>query len=398
MILASAYLTLLATVSSVNLPVADQFKGVYYKSPKNWTISDDADVRSLSADGLSEGQFLTIMITAPEKASLDPISKHFDDSVKVVTEDCKVKAKGEITEMKRDSGKMLLQALAVDHESAGSHTRMVGLLVEDGKQSLFLILVKPDSLLEKHSESVQAFLSSFSMKPLPKESPVKQSSLKVPLGETPLEIMGSVGWRPSGRGMVMPSAASFVDGKPHGLWYGTSVDNSQNLIPTAIYFTSDGIRATNPRLGGGLLFDIEGQRAQAGATGVGNYSIANGEMVQKYDGFTKAGVYSIVKGERGISFKIDEAIFRSMVMLTKSSLVGKWRSRGSQLIFKEDGTYQSGQILDSGEWAVGSLSSGRYLIDGFILMLEPEDGPIQLDRAGMGGVMMIKGGRFYTKY
>ncbi len=32
------------------------------------------------------------------------------------------------------------------------------------------------------------------------------------------------------------------------------------------------------------------------------------------------------------------------------------------------------------------------------MMLEPESGPIQLNGAGLGGSILIIGGRFYTKY
>ncbi|MDI9635094.1 hypothetical protein QPK87_31355 [Kamptonema cortianum] len=377
--------------------VSDVHEGVYFKAPAGWKSTTDDGVRTLVPTGLKDGEILAIVISAAEKSPSETPAKQLESLANEINADCTIIAKGEIGELKRTSGTVVIQAVAVEQEALGAHSRLIGLILEDGKRALVLILAKPDSLLEKHQTAITEFLSSLSLKAPSKIATPANPSSKIPYGETPSEYMGSVGWRPSGRGVPLPLNASFVDGKPHGVWYGTGTDSNMNFVPTVYIYLSDGTRATHPRLGGPTLYDIEGHKAQPGFTGVGRYTISNGVMTEEFDGMRTSGEYKMGKNDNGIFFYVGQKIIRPVVPLTKTNILGKWTSRGSQFEFLADGTYKSGQVLDTGDWVVGSMTSGRYTIEGFILMLEPNGSPIQLDRAGLGGPMLIKGARFYTK-
>ena len=74
-------------------------------------------------------------------------------------------------------------------------------------------------------------------------------------------------WLPSGKGVPIPAPA-IVKGSPVGMWFKTQYDSTTfNNRPILHIYLADGTRASNPRLGGGLIYDIEGQRKQKGKQG-----------------------------------------------------------------------------------------------------------------------------------
>ena len=105
-------------------------------------------------------------------------------------------------------------------------------------------------------------------------------------------------------------------------------------------FLDGGIRASSPRLGGPRLFDLQGQKQQAGATGAGTYAIENGnQFVQRYDGFENRGAYSTGSDSAGSYFKSGGAVFRPLTVAAPQSLAGNWRGFGIEYTFRPDGTF-----------------------------------------------------------
>ncbi len=124
---------------------------------------------------------------------------------------------------------------------------------------------------------------------------VGRPSGHLPTGETPDLFPGRPGWLPSGRGVSIPDARVSDDG-PEGPWWYWQLQTGDKMAAFPVLFLADGTEASNPRPGGGLLFDIDGQRAQRGTTGVGTFSLSNGQITRVQD-----GVASTDSFEHGIS-------------------------------------------------------------------------------------------------
>ncbi|MCU0702268.1 MAG: hypothetical protein MUC96_37705, partial [Myxococcaceae bacterium] len=137
----------------------------------------------------------------------------------------------------------------------------------------------------------------------PVSGPSSFSSELLPRGETPDLFPGSPGWLPSGRGVELPDPSA-DDSGPRGLWWSGST--------TTILFLGDGTRASNPRPGGGALFDIEGQRRQPGTTGVGTFHVEAGSITQRHDGFTSTHPYDFGDDSLGPYMNIGAARYRPL--------------------------------------------------------------------------------------
>jgi len=189
-------------------------------------------------------------------------------------------------------------------------------------------------------------------------APVNSSSGVLPRGETPDLFPGSPGWLPSGRGVELPDPSA-DDSGPQGLWWSGSTGT--------ILFLADGTRAFNPRPGGGVLFDVEGQRAQRGATGVGTFRVADGAITQAYDGFTSTDAYAFGDDASGPYLNIGGARYRPLSPPTEDWLVGRWKSGGGEYVFASDGSCSLGQIT-----AVAVGGGGcRWRLEGFLLEIQP---------------------------
>lgn len=238
-----------------------------------------------------------------------------------------------------------------------------------------------------HAEAVEACKSdamllygSIRMNPSAAPAPATQQGTadRIPHGNTPQLFAGSPGWLPSGTGLPIPDPG-FVQGLPVGLWWRSEPDARGGLKAVVHVFLSGGIRATFPRMGGGQLFDLDGQKRQAGNTGVGTYAVESGQFVQRYDGFESKGAFSSSSDATGMYFKSGAAIFRPLTPATIQSIAGHWRGAQSDISFRTDGTY----IYGSAPASAGS--TGRYRLDGYLIQLIPNSAPGVIDRFAMAG-------------
>lgn len=183
----------------------------------------------------------------------------------------------------------------------------------------------------------------------------------LPRGETPNEFPGSVGWLPSGRGVELP-APSVDDSGPRGLWWTFQGNDALPMI-----FLADGTRATHPRLGGGSLFDVAGQRGQRGSTGVGTFQIADGSITQQHDGFTSTDPFTFGDDASGAYFGVGATRFRPLTPPTEDWLFGRWKTAGGEYVFARDGSCTLGQNT-----AVAVGGGGcRWRLEGHLLEVQP---------------------------
>jgi hypothetical protein len=143
----------------------------------------------------------------------------------------------------------------------------------------------------------------------------------LPRGETPQLYPGSPGFLPSGRGVGIPSAA-LVDERPEGLWWRWQMDSSDQAKAEVMLFLPDGTCATRPRPGGGFVFDLEGQRAQRGITGVGTCDFSGGTLTRQHDGFTATDPFESGTDGDGAFFKLGQARYSPLTPPTAEQLVG----------------------------------------------------------------------------
>lgn len=198
---------------------------------------------------------------------------------------------------------------------------------------------------------------------------------RIPTGITPGLYPGMPGWLPSGSGLPIPEAA-IVDGKPVGLWW--QVSGGMGSADVRVYL-ANGVRASNPRLGGPRLFDLEAQKRQPGANGVGSFAIGGGQIVERYDGFENRYAFTASRD----SFQIGGATFRPVYPVTGNAIVGAWKGPGFNFEFYADGT------LTYGTDAI--LNRGRYVVDGYLIQILPERNAGWVELIGHTGVFLVRG-------
>lgn len=385
--MARILLPLALLVAFVSCVHAQEHKGVLFTQPAGWEKSAEGDAVVLTPKDLKEGELLAILITPALPASSDPPLAQFEATVAGANEGDQARAATEPTVTSAAGRTIAMQVFETESEGLGKHKRLYVMAFADGQSVLMIVIANKGELMDKRMDTIADVIASLKF---------KKTRTAIPTGDTPDLFMGMVGWLPSGKGVPIPSAA-VTGGKPVGLWWKAQVNNQGLLAPVVHMYTAEGVRASLPRLGGGRLFDVEGQRKQRGTTGVGTFSIANGTMTEKYGAFENSGAFASGSDKDGKFFKLGGAMFRPLIELTEANVVGSWRASSSELSFRADGTYESGSVLSTGDWAAGSFTSGTYVIDGFLLMLVPKDGPITISLAGMGGLMLVRGGTFYTR-
>lgn len=386
-------------ISFASLAHGQEHKGVLYAKPKGWSEAAQGEAKVLMPSDLKEGEIVFVLITPAVPATAEPPAKQFESAVDRANEGAKVLSKGSIESQSAEGATVQFQVMELDSREFGKHSRIYAMILVGKQKTFAVVIVNKDSLMERHGEAITSLIGSLKFKDvLPTTGPTTAKRAgKIPTGNTPDLFPGSIGWLPSGVGVPIPEAA-IVNGLPQGLWWKVQSSNNGSLKPITHIYLPDGVRASNPRPGGGNLFDVEGQRRQKGSTGVGTFSITNGQLVEKYDGFQNKGAYLTGSDKDGKFFKIGAAMFRPLVPLTKDSLVGTWRTTGTEYKFKADGTYEMGTLVDTGDWSAGSRATGKYVIDGYLLMFIPNDGgPMYIDRAGMGGLMLVKGSTFFVR-
>ncbi len=198
---------------------------------------------------------------------------------------------------------------------------------------------------------------------------------RIPTGATPTLYPGMPGWLPSGTGVPVPDPA-IVDGKPVGLWWQASGGSGRAEVRV---YLPNGVRASNPRLGGPRLYDLEGQQRQPGANGVGTFAIGGGQIVERYDGFENRYAYAASRD----SFQVGGATFRPLLPVSGKSIVGAWQGPGFNFDFREDGTVSYGTDA--------ILNRGRYIVDGYLLQILPERGGGWVELLGHTGVFLVRG-------
>jgi hypothetical protein len=212
----------------------------------------------------------------------------------------------------------------------------------------------------------------------------------IPMGDTPDLFPGMPGWRPSGRGVRIPDAS--FSGAPRGLWVAQDLSRARVML-----FLPDGTSAENPRLGGPWLFDVEGQRAQRGATGVGRFEVSGGDLTIQRDGFTSTQRLSDGSDGSGSWMALGQLRLRPVQALSRQQLVGTWNAGNSRYVFRADGTFESGQT--SLEVMAGAARRGRWTLEGYLLMLEPDGAPGWITFAGSTGRgrLAVFGDTLYTR-
>jgi len=376
---------------------SQEFKGVLYKAPAGWEQGVEAEAKVLAPKGLKQGEVLVIIMTGAIPSNGSSWEKQFTDTIAIANDKGKTSQASEVQTRDTGTTKLLVQTVQLDLAPMGKHSRLYA-QVSQGDQRVFVtVVINKNSLMEKYGSAVSDFLANLSFKSAPgavANPIITPSTGKIPTGDTPDLFPGAVGWRPSGKGVPIPAPA-IVNGKPVGLWWKATTDGMLKKV-THVYL-ADGTRASNPRLGGGRLFDLAGQRAQKGVTGVGTFAIAGGQIVERYDSFETKAAYVTGSDGSGTFFKIGRAMFRPLIQVTEKSIVGKWQGPASTYVFQPDGTYQSAATMGDPDIAVGSVQSGRYVLDGYLIMLQPKDGPLEINRIGFAGPMLAKGSIFYYR-
>lgn len=218
-------------------------------------------------------------------------------------------------------------------------------------------------------------MSATAAAPAPANPPAAAVQSRIPIGNTPGLYPGMPGWLPSGSGLQIPDPA-IVGGKPVGLWW--QVSGGSGSADVRIYLPN-GVRASSPRLGGPRLYDLEAQRRQPGANGVGSFEVGGGQIVERYDGFENRYPYTAGRD----SFQMGGATFRPVYPVTGNSIVGSWKGPGFNFDFQADGT------LTYGTDAI--LNRGRYVVDGYLIQIIPERSAGWVELIGYTGVFLVRG-------
>ena len=380
--------------------LAQEFKGVTYKKPAGWDEAVEGDAKIFAPKGLKETDLMAIIMTGAVPSNGSSWEKQFADTIALANDGGKVSGEGKVDKREGSGVTLLLQTLNLDHKDIGKHSRLYA-QVSQGEQRVFVtVLIGKEALMEKYGEGVADFLGSLGFISAPAATspgPSAPAKGKIPTGNTPNEYPGTVGWLPSGRGLAIPAPA-IVNGKPVGLWWKFTYDPSAFKTKAVVHiYLADGTRASNPRLGGGMLYDLAGQRAQKGNTGVGTFSIAGGQIVERYDGFENKAAFTVGSDSAGKLFKIGGAAFHPLVPITSQGIVAQWKGPGIEYKFKGDGTYETGMAHSNGDWAVAGFNTGTYILDGYLIMLMPKNAPATVNIVGRAGNELILGSTFYSK-
>jgi hypothetical protein len=216
----------------------------------------------------------------------------------------------------------------------------------------------------------------------------------IPFGDSPGLFPGMAGWKPSGRGKTIPEAE--LDGAPRGLWWAPRMDGFKTTCRIFV-FLPDGTYADGPRPGGPWLVDLEGQSAEKGYTGVGTFEVSGDSITMSHDGFSSTDPFSVGEDDTSEYFMIGQMKHRPISPVSRDGLIGAWKSAGSRYVFHDDGTFEMGQVAL--EVGAGASYRGKWTLDGYLLMLEPSQGPgwISFVGATVGGRFLIVGNVLHSR-
>jgi len=359
---------------AAGINIQSPFESVSYKVPTGWKEVEEQGSKILIPEKLKPNQALIVLMLPPENSSSDSHEKQFGAQVAKITEGAKVHYKGDIETSNITAGKVFAQAFVLEDEELGRNLRVIAVVFGSSQRLSLVVVADPPELVEQFESDITKLLESIQFK-APTEKPGAGGQTnrdpnagKAPTGDTPGKFPGMPDWRPSGRGTPLPKT-EIVDGKPQGLWY---LVNYMSSVPRATMyaFLPNGVYCTNPVWGGGNLVDVDLQRRTSPA-GVGTYSVTGSVLSLQSTGYeARRAAFSFASDESGLFFKHGESVFRELKLPTTSAIVGRWRSMGTQYIFNSDGTFEMGQVASGDNWVSGSNSTGRFVIDGILVVLE----------------------------
>lgn len=360
-----------------------------------WTKQETNGVLLLSPPKTQDGEVLVVMIiqSIDSDTAKSPRDR-FANFLAGVDSKTNVKSRSKISETSREGLKGFIQVEQLNDKDLGDYEALYQMVTDEKHDAFVGVISKGEKTMTQYQDAMNSILVS--IRPVPVSSAAPRSAIRT--GDTPDLYPGMPGWLPSGKGVPIPSPA-IVKGAPVGMWFKTQYDAATfNNRPILHIYLADGTRASNPRLGGGMIYDIEGQRKQKGVTGLGTFAISGGQIVEKYDAFDKKAAFAVGEDNTGKFFKVDAAKFRPLIALTNQTILGHWGGPGIDYKFKSDGTYESGMTHANGDWAVANFHSGTFILDGYLIMFTPKDGPSTVATIGKSGDMLItNSGLFFKK-
>jgi hypothetical protein len=393
-----ALASLMIMVALRGTALADVTNGIRYSVPTGWSAADQKGVRMLAPSDLKAGELmLAIMlgVQAPAGRPEDQIAQ----MAATINADAKVTSSSSVQITDRGgAGKLYIKNFDVVSSDMGAHGRMIAVLVRGDQRAAILFLITNTKVLQRYGAGVQELLKSLEIDPqavapaparpatppaTPATSPTTPATPApghLPTGETPDLYPGAPGWLPSGRGVAIP-AARVVRGSPEGMWWSFQTRGARTSAIATI-FLADGTRASNPRPGGGTLFDVEGQRKGRGTTGVGTFSVKDGKITQTYDGFTHTDAFKSGGGPDGEWIEIGASRHYPLAPVTTRDLAGTWKAAGQTFSFGADGSLPGG---------------GTWQLDGYLLAIRNRGAAAYITTVGRTGKLLIIGASSFTR-
>lgn len=394
----STLVAVVALALGVSPAAADEVNGVRYAVPEGWKAAERNGLPVLAPSRLAPGEVMSALVLGVQPASGTPAAQ-VAQVADAVNADAKVVGSSRLVTTDRGAvGTFHIQSFDVESADLGAHTRMVVLLVRGNRRAVAMLVISTNAVLQKYGAGVQALIESLAISPsaapaapVPVSRPAgpaaPPASGRIPTGDTPDLFPGSPGWLPSGRGVRIPPAR-LVEGRPQGLWWHPQARSGRTVAMLTL-FLPDGTRASSPRPGAGDLFDVEGQKRQRGATGVGTFELAGGRITQAYDGFVKTDTFRTGSDADGAWIEIGAGRHRPLAPPAAKGLVGTWSGAGGRYVFRADGTYESGHVSASSELTIAAGGRGTYVLDGYLLSLRPADGPGWITTIGASGAACL---------
>lgn len=386
---------------------AEVTAGVSYTVPKGWAAADRGALRILAPSEQKAGELMVAMVVGVQPASGSP-----DDQIASLAAtynaDAKVAAASAVSITDRGAaGKLYMKSFDVENADLGAHTRMLAVLVRGDLRGVILFVFTSNAVLRAHGAAVQELMKSLAIvaKPgsvtapvvpaAPATLPASGTDGALPTGET-AGYLGSPGWRPSGRGVKIPPVPRFVDGRPVGLWWRYQADATK-MFPLLMIYLPDGTVASNPRFGGGALFDVDGQRKQPNRTGVGTFTVQAGKITQVIDSFTQTDTFKSGTDKDGLWFEIGAGRHYPLEPVSAKEMVGTWRSPSGKLTFRADGTYESGTVIVNSEVTAAQGSGGTWQADGYLVWFRSAKGADWMSSVGRTGKLLVVGQTVYKR-
>lgn len=381
---------------------ADVTNGVRYAVPSGWVGVDKDNVRVV-APPPQPGELMAAVIVGAQAATGSP-DEQLGALASALNSDAKVRGSSDVSITDRGAvGKLYAKSYDVESADHGVHVRMIGLLLRGDQRAVIVLLFTSNTVLQKHGAGVQELLKSVAIvappgTPTPTPPPTTDDGTHLPTGNTPDLYFGSVGWMPSGRGVKIPTTR-IANGKPEGMWwrYTSGGMNGNQMIPLLMVYLPDGTHAVNPRFGSGALYDVDGQRAQHGSTGVGTFTIKDGKISETTDGYTHENPFKSGTDKDGPWFEIGAGRHYPLELVAAKDLVGRWKSPSGKFVFNANGTYESGNVIINREVTVAQGSQGRWQADGYLLAIRPGQAREYITSVGRTGKFLIIGTTVYAR-